>query len=58
MRPLQDTRELATRCHPPAKRYAALEAGSFTQVSLLPNHSLRAACPHDQGYRDKADHTL
>src|SRR6266511_390765 len=58
MQSLQDASEPATRCYPSSPRYAALEAGGFTKMPIMPKGPLRAAGAHDQADRDEGDHAL
>jgi hypothetical protein len=58
VQPLQDPRELAARCHPPAARYADLEAGSGAEMPVMPQGPLRAAGAYDQADGDAGDHAL
>ena len=54
--PLREPRQPAARCHPPAARYADLEAGSGAQMPLLRQPEIRAAGspdPADQGAKDR-----
>ncbi len=58
VQPLQDPREPAARCHPPAARYADLETGSGAEMPVMPEGPLRAAGAHDQADGDARDHAL
>jgi hypothetical protein len=58
VQPLQDPREPAARRHPPAARYADLEAGGRTEMPVMPEGPLRAAGAHDQADGDAGDHAL
>jgi len=58
MQSLQDPREPAAGRHPPAGRYADLEAGSVSQMSVMPEGPSRAARAYDQADRTAGDHAV
>src|SRR4029077_6879987 len=58
VQPLQDPREPAARCDPPAARYADLETRSGAEMPGRPQGPLRAPGAHDQADRDARDHAL
>src|SRR6266436_1158238 len=55
---LQDPREPAARCHPPAAGYADLEARSVAEMPVMPEGPLCAAGAYDQADRDARDHAV
>ena len=53
-----ETRELTARRDPTAAPHADLEARGLTQMPVLPQRPLRAACAHDPAHREAADRAV